>query len=120
MTDFETNGLQIVARISEICRKKGIVRKEVSEALKLPDNCFSNWSARGTVPAGDICIRIADYLDVSAVWLITGEEEGMSNEEKKLLTIYQKLSAQQKDTIWTLLEKWESEIEIREDAEREA
>lgn len=120
MTDFETNGLQIVARISEICRERGIVRKEVSEALKLPDNCFSNWSARGTVPAGDICIRIANYLNVSAVWLITGKEEGMSNEEKKLLTIYQKLSAQQKDTIWTLLEKWESEIEIREDAEREA
>ena len=120
MTDFETNGLQIVARISEICRERGIVRKEVSEALKLPDNCFSNWSARGTVPAGDICIRIANYLKVSAVWLITGKEEGMSNEEKKLLTIYQKLSAQQKDTIWTLLEKWESEIEIREDAEREA
>ena len=120
MTDFETNGLQIVERISSVCRQRGIVRKEVSEALKLPDNCFSNWSARGTVPAGDICIRIANYLNVSAVWLITGKEEGMSNEEKKLLTIYQKLSAQQKDTIWTLMEKWESEIEIREDAEREA
>ena len=120
MTDFETNGLQIVARISEICRERGIVRKEVSEALKLPDNCFSNWSARGTVPAGDICIRIANYLNVSAVWLITGKEEGMSNEEKKLLSIYQKLSPDQKDTIWTLMEKWEREIEIREDAEREA
>ena len=120
MTDFETNGLQIVERISEICRKKGIVRKEVSDALKLPDNCFSNWSARGTVPAGDVCIRIANYLKVSAVWLITGKEEGMSNEEKKLLSIYQKLSPDQKDTIWTLMEKWEREIEIREAAEREA
>ena len=120
MTDFETNGLQIVARISSICKQKGIVRKEVSEALGLPDNCFSNWVARGTIPAGDICCRIANYLDVSVEWLITGIEEGMSNEEKKLLSIYQKLSAQQKDTIWTLLEKWESEIEIREEAEREA
>ena len=120
MTDFETNGLQIVARISEICRKKGIVRKEVSDALKLPDNCFSNWSARGTVPAGDICIRIADYLKVSAVWLITGKEEGLSNEEEKLLSIYQKLSPQQKDTIWTLMEKWEREYEIKEEAERMA
>lgn len=120
MTDFETNGLQIVARISEICRKKGIVRKEVSDALKLPDNCFSNWSARGTVPAGDICIRIADYLNVSAVWLITGKEEGLSNEEEKLLSIYQKLSPEQKDTIWTLMEKWEREYEVKEEAERMA
>lgn len=120
MTDFETNGLQIVERISSVCRMRGIVRKEVSEALKLPDNCFSNWSARGTVPAGDICIRIADYLEVSAEWLITGKDDKMSNEEKKLLTIYQKLSPQQKDTIWTLLEKWDAEYENKEEAERMA
>ena len=44
----------------------------------------------------------------------------MNNEEKKLLSIYQKLSPAQKDTIWTLMEKWESEIEIKEEAEREA
>ena len=120
MTDFETNGLQIVARISEICRQKGIVRKEVSDALKLPDNCFANWAARGTIPAGDICIRIADYLNVSAVWLVTGIEDDLSNEEKKLLSIYQKLSAVQKDTIWTLMEKWGREYEVKEEAERMA
>ena len=120
MTDFETNGLQIVERISSVCRQRGIVRKEVSEALNLPDNCFSNWSARGTVPAGDICIKIADYLKVSAEWLITGKEEGLSNEEEKLLSIYQKLSPDQKDTIWTLMEKWEREYEIKEEAERMA
>ena len=120
MTDFETNGLQIVVRISEICKQKGIVRKDVSEALRLPDNCFSNWAARGTIPAGDICVRIADFLKVSAVWLITGKEEGLSNEEKKLLSIYQKLSPDQKDTIWTLMEKWEREYEVKEEAERMA
>ena len=116
MTDFETNGLQIVERINSVCRQKRIVRKEVSEALKLPDNCFSNWSARGTVPAGDICCKIADYLNISVTWLITGKEDGMSNEENRLLNIYQKLSPQQKDTIWTLLEKWEAEITAEEQA----
>ena len=116
MTNFETNGMQIVERISSICREKGIVRKEVSEALNLPDNCFSNWSARGTVPAGDICIRIADYLHVSAVWLITGREEGLSNEENRLLSIYKELSPQQKDTIWTLLDKWDAENKAKEEA----
>ena len=116
MTYFETNGMQIVERISSICRQKGIVRKEVPEALNLPDNCFSNWSARGTVPAGDVCIKIANYLQVSAVWLITGKEEGLSNEENKLLSIYQKLTPQQKDTIWTLLDKWDAESREEEKA----
>ena len=112
MTDFETNGLQIVKRITQVCDEKRIVRKSVSEALGLPDNCFSNWSARGTVPAGDICLRIADYLGVSVEWLITGkekEENGLSLEERHLLTLWAHLTSEQKDTISTLLEKWEAD-----------
>jgi hypothetical protein len=34
--------------------------------------------------------------------------------------IYQKLTAIQKDTIWTLLDKWEREIEVKEEAEKMA
>lgn len=117
---YSTNGMQIVERIDRLLKKRNLNRVALAEAIGIKPQNISAWSVRGTVPAGDICLRVADFLNVSAVWLITGKEEGMSNEEKKLLTIYQKLSAQQKDTIWTLLEKWESEIEIREDAEREA
>ncbi len=117
---YSTNGMQIVERIDRLLKERDLNRVALAEAIGINPQNISAWSVRGTVPAGDICLKIADFLQVSAVWLITGEEEGMSNEEKKLLTIYQKLSAQQKDTIWTLLEKWESEIEIREEAEREA
>ena len=117
---YSTNGMQIVERIDRLLKERNLNRVALAEAIGIKPQNISAWSVRGTVPAGDICLKIADYLKVSAVWLITGEEEGMSNEEKKLLSIYQKLSAQQKDTIWTLLEKWESEIEIKEEAEREA
>ena len=113
MTDF-------VMRIDSVLKKLNLKRASLCSDLGLSSTAITDWARRGTVPAGDICLKIADYLNVSAVWLITGNEEGLSNEEKKLLSIYQKLSAQQKDTIWTLLEKWESEIEIREEAEREA
>lgn len=109
MTDFGTNGLQIVKRITQICEEKRIVRKSVSEALGLPDNCFSNWSARGTVPAGDICLRIADYLGVSVEWLISGKESELTPEERHLLTLWAHLSSEQKDTISTLLEKWDAD-----------
>lgn len=114
MTDFETNGLQIVNRITEICEKKRIVKKSVSEALGLPDNCFSNWSARGTVPAADICLRIAEYLGVSVEWLVTGKESSLTSEEKTLLKQWKILTPDQKDTIRTLLNKWESEYQARE------
>ena len=120
MTDFETNGLQIVERIGEICKKMGIKKKDVSEALKLPDNCFSNWSARGTIPAGDVCLKIAEFLNVSVVWLISGREDGMSNEERWVLSQWKSLDAVQKDTVRTLLEKWESDRTAFKKKETEA
>ena len=115
-----TNGMQIVERIDKLLKERNLNRVALADAIGIKPQNISAWSVRGTVPAGDICIKVADFLNVSAVWLITGKEEGLSNEEKKLLSIYQKLSPEQKDTIWTLMEKWEREIEIREDAEREA
>ena len=113
MTDF-------VLRIDSVLKKLNLKRASLCSDLGLSSTAITDWARRGTVPAGDICLKIADYLKVSAVWLITGKEEGMSNEEKKLLMIYQKLTAIQKDTIWTLLEKWEREYELKEEAERMA
>ena len=113
MTDF-------VLRIDSVLKKLNLKRASLCSDLGLSSTAITDWARRGTVPAGDICLKIADYLKVSAVWLITGKEEGMSNEEKKLLMIYQKLSAIQKDTIWTLLDKWEREIEVKEEAEKMA
>lgn len=113
MTDF-------VLRIDSVLKKLNLKRASLCSDLGLSSTAITDWARRGTVPAGDICLKIADYLKVSAVWLITGKEEGMSNEEKKLLMIYQKLTAIQKDTIWTLLDKWEREIELKEEAEKMA
>lgn len=113
MTDF-------VLRIDSALKKLNLKRASLCSDLGLSSTAITDWARRGTVPAGDTCLKIADYLNVSAEWLITGKEEGMSNEEKKLLTIYQKLSPQQKDTIWTLLEKWDAEYENKEEAERMA
>lgn len=113
MTDF-------VLRIDSVLKKLNLKRASLCSDLGLSSTAITDWARRGTVPAGDICLKIADYLHVSAEWLITGKEEGMSNEEKKLLMIYQKLTAIQKDTIWTLLDKWEREIEVKEEAEKMA
>ena len=113
MTDF-------VLRIDSVLKKLNLKRASLCSDLGLSSTAITDWARRGTVPAGDICLKIADYLKVSAVWLITGKAEGMSNEEKKLVMIYQKLTAIQKDTIWTLLDKWEREIEVKEEAEKMA
>ena len=54
-------------------------------------------------------MRIADYLGVSAEWLINGKESELTLEERHLLTLWAHLTSEQKDTISTLLEKWEAD-----------
>lgn len=101
-------------RVECILKEKRLTQKELAEDLGLRRPTLSDWKKNGAVPAGDICIRIADYLGVSVEWLVTGKEAALSSEEKTLLKQWQILSPEQKDTIRTLLNKWESEYQARE------
>lgn len=117
---MSTNGMLIVERIDRLLKERNLNRVALAEAIGINPQNISAWSVRGTVPAGDVCLKIADFLHVSAVWLITGKEEGLSIEENKLLSIYKDLTPDQKDTIWTLLEKWDAENKTRAEAEKMA
>ena len=107
MTENATNGMLIVERIDNLLKENGQNRVNLAESIGINPQNISAWSLRGTVPAGDICIRIADYLNVSVEWLVTGKEKGLSSEERNLLRQWSYLTPQQKETIQTLLDKWE-------------
>lgn len=102
MTDF-------VKRIDEVLLERNLKRAALCNDLNLSATAITDWARRGTVPAGDICLRIADYLGVSAEWLINGKESDLTPEERHLLTLWAHLTSEQKDTISTLLEKWEAD-----------
>jgi len=115
-----TNGMLIVERIDNLLKERNLNRVALAEAIGIKPQNISAWSVRGTVPAGDICLKIAEYLNVSIVWLISGREDGMSNEERWVLSQWKSLDAVQKDTVRTLLEKWESDRTAFEKKESEA
>ena len=102
MTDF-------VKRIDEVLLERNLKRAALCNDLNLSATAITDWARRGTVPAGDICLRIADYLGVSVEWLINGKESNLTPEERHLLTLWAHLTSEQKDTISTLLEKWEAD-----------
>ena len=120
MTESVTNGMLIVERIDELLKKRGESRVSLAEALEIKPQNISAWYTRGTIPAGDICLKIADYLGVSMEWLLTGKESSLSTEERRLLKQWAILSPDQKDTVCTLLDKWESEYQAREKKELNA
>ena len=114
------NGIFFVQRIDAVLEKMGKKRAELLRELELPRNSITNWCDRGNIPAGDICIKIAQYLNVSVEWLVTGKEAALTSEEKTLLKQWKILSPEQKDTLCTLLNKWESEYLAREKKESNA
>jgi len=107
-------------RVESILKEKRLTQKELAEELMLRRPTLSDWKKNGAVPAADICLRIADYLGVSVEWLVTGKESGLTSEEKTLLKQWKILTPDQKDTLRTLLNKWEAEYTAREKKELNA
>jgi transcriptional regulator with XRE-family HTH domain len=85
---MKVTGSGIVERIDG----SGKNRKEVAAAAGLKSvQSFTDWS-KGSIPAADTALRIADFLNVSCRWLLTGEDEtGLTPIQRELITKYESL-----------------------------
>ena len=103
-------GYFIVDRIDTKLTENGMSRPDLIAEIKktkakFAQNTIANWAARGTIPAADVAISIADILKCSVRWLITGDskEEMYTVEEKNLVTNYRNLDEQGRFEIKTLM-----------------
>ena len=103
---MDTNGFLIVERIDSLLKKRGDSRVQLALAIGLKPQNISAWSVRGTIPAGDICFRIADFLGVDCRWLVTGEsplEDKLSPVQKKLLDDWEELNEHEKAAVLAMI-----------------
>ena len=99
------NGLMIVQRIDSLLKGKNENRNILAKIININPQNISAWSIRGTIPAADIAIKIADYLGVSVRWLITGEEDKeLSEEDRKILSLWHELSEEDRKAIECMIE----------------
>jgi transcriptional regulator with XRE-family HTH domain len=100
-------GTAIVERIDRMASETGTSRTELAAKAKIAKNSFANWAKRGTVPPADAALVIADELQCSVRWLVTGikdRREEYSIEEKNLVAKFRLLDMQGRFEIKTLLE----------------
>ena len=64
-----------VERIDELLKEKNLSRNDLNSAIGLPKNIIAQWKIRETIPAADVAVKIADYLETSVEYLVTGEEK---------------------------------------------
>lgn len=94
----DTNGAIIVERMDSILKTKGLNRNDLCKALGFKNNTLSTWKTRGTIPAADVAIMIADFLGVSVRYLVTGEcDRADEQEQSELLRQWAELSQEQQE-----------------------
>lgn len=52
-------------RFKELCNRNGLQMNQACKELKISPGAVTNWKTRGSLPSGELCIRIADYFNVS-------------------------------------------------------
>ena len=67
--------MSILERILEELSKTNKKEADLCKHIGINQNNFTNWKRRGTEPSAALLPLIADFLNVSVDYLITGEEK---------------------------------------------
>lgn len=85
--------MTISQRIFAILKEKKLKQKELAQKTGISESAISDWKKKGTNPAAENISAIADFLEVSLEYLVTGKEKSpsLSEDELELLTYYKDL-----------------------------
>ena len=66
--------MTISQRIFEELKKQGKKQKDLAEHIGISTSAVSDWKKKGTNPASENIYAIADFLNVSTDYILTGNE----------------------------------------------
>ena len=97
------SGKEFVDRINLLFSQRiGKPKADLYESCRIPKNSLTNWSQRNTIPGADIALRIANYLNTSVEFLLTGSDSHQRLPPE--MVKYQSLSAEHQKMIATMIE----------------
>lgn len=99
-------GKEFCNRIDFCLAQKKLTRTALTKALGIASSTMSGWSAsKQTIPKADVVEKIANFLEVSTDFLITGKDKsGMGMEEIDFISKLRFLSKENKNAVLTLLD----------------
>lgn len=96
MSDF-------VTRIDLCLKNMNLKRAALCEACGIANTSITIWKNRNTIPAADVAIKIADYLDVPLRWLLTGQNDFELSKKKTMIDDFRKLDDNQQMAVLGLI-----------------
>ncbi len=100
----------IVERVNQKCAELNTNKATLEKELGFGNGTINRWRER--VPGVDRVLLLANKLNVSVEWLITGKEPGeLTQEEQKLVDLYRGADERGRRTIMSTAEREVQELE---------
>lgn len=106
-SDKEINSNSTIQRILNLLEKKKIKQKELADYLGISTSIFTNWKYRNGSSYLNYLDRIAEFLNVSPSYLVTGEKTSdneLTSREEKMLKIYRGIDEKSRQMIDSLID----------------
>ena len=75
--------LEFIDRVEKLIEKKGVTKKDFAAKIGITQQAIYDWKKRQTIPSADIAVKIANYLNTSVEYLVTGSEPGIKTKIPK-------------------------------------
>lgn len=96
-------GKEFAERVDYLLKQRNQTRKAITNDLGISSSTMSSWAAgRGSIPNANVVAQIAEYLNTSTDWLISGKEKqvaGLSAEEQSIIDKYRTLKRENQITV---------------------
>jgi transcriptional regulator with XRE-family HTH domain len=104
-------------RLKNTIKAQNTTQEWIAGKLGVPFGTFRKWMTRKTYPNIKEGIELARLLESSAEYLVTGTDSGgLSDEERRLLNAYRKLSGADQENLSLALNAWLDKDEYRSKA----
>jgi len=87
-------------RIENLRKKKKLTQQQLADAIEIARGNISSYESGRFHPSIESAIALAKFFNVSTDWLLTGEENTMPEEQKKLLDVYSQLDEGDKKQVF--------------------
>lgn len=96
--------LDLYNRILRETEKRGLKGTDLGKLLDLQKSPLTDWKNKKSMPTTEQLIKLCDIFAISADYLLFGTERGLSENEKILITSFNKLSELDKQEILNFID----------------
>lgn len=96
---------EFTTRLDNLLSEKKIKRSDLCRATGISESSVRSWGKQNSIPNAEYAIKVAHFFGVSVEWLINGDNDDdggklvLAPEEKELVEIFRRLTAEQKNFI---------------------